>query len=275
MRIDSHQHFWKFDPVRDAWIDDTMQAIRQNFLPEDLQPILSGRLDGSVSVQADQSENETKFLLDLAAKNEFIKKVVGWVDLSAPDIEDRLAFWKEHPKLAGFRHILQAEPPARMYDAEFRNGISMLSRFGFTYDILVYPRHLEAAMDFVDTFPAQAFVVDHLAKPLIRDRQLEPWKKHMTDIARRPNVWCKLSGMVTEANMKSWEYEDLAPYMNVVLEAFGPSRLMFGSDWPVCLLAGTYDHVIGIVEQFVSSLSPSEQASIMGGTSCRFYGITI
>ncbi len=275
MRIDSHQHFWIFDPVRDAWIDDTMQAIRHDFLPTTFQPVLSGnKLDGSVAVQADQSESETRFLLDLATKNAFVKKVVGWVDLAASDIEDRLAFWKGQPKLAGFRHILQAEPPSKMYHPDFRNGIAKLSKFGFTYDILVYPHHLEAVIDFVDAFPDQAFVVDHLAKPLIREGKLEPWKKQMTEIAMRSNVWCKLSGMVTEANLKSWKYEDLEPYMNTVLKTFGPARIMFGSDWPVCLLAASYPAVVGATEQFIKELSRSEQEMIMGGTACRFYDIS-
>lgn len=275
MRIDAHQHFWKFDPVRDAWIDESMQAIRRDFLPEHLEPLLQWhRMDGCVAVQADQSEKETSFLLDLASRNSSIKKVVGWIDLAADDIANKLALWSEHQRLAGFRHILQSEPPEKMREANFRRGIGQLEAHGFTYDILIFPHHLEAALELVDAFPRQPFVIDHLAKPKIRGSIMEPWKRQIRELATRPHVCCKLSGMVTEADPQRWKPDDLRPYVEVVLEAFGTSRVMYGSDWPVCLLAADYGRVLHSVESLIAHLSHDEQADILGGTACRFYGIT-
>ena len=275
MRIDSHQHFWKFDPIRDSWITEEMSVLRKDFMPSDLEPLLKAHnINGCIAVQADQSERETSFLLDLASQYTFIKKAVGWVDLASPDIEGRLAAGKKHQALAGFRHILQAEPPEKMATASFRNGISMLEEYGYTYDILIYPKHLPATLSFIDAFPNQLFVVDHLAKPNIKEKETEPWKKQFKEMSRREHVYCKLSGLVTEADLKSWKLEQLLPYMEHALETFGPSRLMFGSDWPVCLLAASYDRVAGVVDQFVRQLSKDERESIMGGTAARFYGIT-
>lgn len=275
MRIDSHQHFWKFDPIRDSWIDETMKVLQRDFMPADLAPLLiANHLQGCIAVQADQSERETTFLLDLASKNPFIKKVVGWVDFTAPDIEGRLAAWKKHPHLAGFRHILQGEPPEKMKDRAFCHGIGKLEEYGYTYDILIYPKHLDTTLEFVDTFPNQLFVIDHLAKPAIRNHELEPWRKLIRQLARRPNVFCKLSGMVTEADWKNWTSIELVPYMDTVLETFGPSRLMFGSDWPVCLLAADYGTIVNVAQQFVNQLTPTEREKIMGGTAAHFYNIT-
>lgn len=274
MRLDAHQHFWKFDAVRDVWIDDSMKVLRRDFLPAELESLLkAGGLDGCVAVQADQSESETRFLLDLAAGYDFIKCVVGWVDLTADNIGDRLAYWKEERKLVGFRHILQSEPAEKMQEKNFRNGIAKLESNGFTYDILIYPRHLDAATDLVDSFPHQPFVIDHLAKPDIRSGSMNPWRAQVRELARRPNVMCKLSGMITEADHARWTNEDLKPFMEAALESFGPRRLMFGSDWPVCLLAGDYGRVLSSVETLISRLSSTEQADIMGGTACRFYKI--
>lgn len=275
MRIDAHQHFWKYNPLRDAWIDDTMQVLRQDFLPKDIETLLKKHsLDGCVAVQADQTEQETRFLLDLADQNNFVKKVIGWTDLAAPDIVDRLESWKQHEKLAGFRHILQSEPPEKMQDRRFRNGISKLAACGFTYDILIYPAHLTAAMELVDKFPYQPFVLDHLAKPLIRKGERQPWQKQITELAKRPNVFCKLSGLVTEANLSTWQPADLQPFIEIGVEAFGPARMMFGSDWPVCLLAANYTQVIAAVEEYAARLSSAERERIMGGTARDFYGIT-
>lgn len=274
MRIDAHQHFWKFDPVRDAWITEDMKVLRKDFMPTDLEPILKRhQIDGCVAVQADQSEKETKFLLDLAANNQFIRKVVGWVDLSAPNVEERLEALQSHQKLAGFRHILQAEPPEKMADRPFRNGISRLEACGYTYDILIHPDHLPATLDFVDAFPNQLFVIDHLAKPVIREKRIEPWKKLFGELARREHVYCKLSGLVTEADLTRWKPEDLLPYLDHALEAFGPTRVMYGSDWPVCLLAASYDRAIGVIDQYVNQLSRAEREKVMGGTASHFYRI--
>lgn len=275
MRLDAHQHFWNFDPVRDAWIDETMVDLRRDFLPADLQPLLkTHHIDGCVAVQADQSESETRFLLDLAAKYDFIKAVVGWADLSVDNIGERLAYWKKESKLAGFRHILQSEPMEKMRDKNFRNGIANLASHGFTYDVLIYHTQLAAAMDLIDAFPNQPFVVDHLAKPAIGKGTLEPWRAQMRELGKRPHVMCKLSGMITEADHTRWRLEDLEPFMETVLESFGTKRLMFGSDWPVCLLAGDYARVVSVAESFISRLSPTEQTDIMGATACQFYKIT-
>lgn len=275
MKIDAHQHFWIFDPVRDAWIDDSMAVLQRDFLPADLAPLLQqAGMDGCVAVQADQSEQETGFLLELAAQNDFIKKVVGWVDLAAPDVDGRLEQWQDQPKLAGFRHILQAEPPDIMASRAFRNGIGALCRLKFTYDILIYPQHLPAAYELAKTFSYQPFVIDHLAKPFIKKQEIEPWKQQIKAMASLPNVYCKLSGMATEADHANWQEAHIVPYMDAVLEAFGPDRLMFGSDWPVCLLAADYRHTIDLVLNYIQTLSESEQNQIMGKTACRFYNIS-
>jgi L-fuconolactonase len=275
MRIDAHQHFWKFDPVRDAWIDDSMRVIRRDFYPEHLKPLLDEHgIDGCVAVQADQSNEETRFLCDLASKNDFIKAVVGWVDLRSDDIEAQLEALKEQSKLVGFRHIVQAEPPAVLYHDGFRRGIAALKKHHFTYDILIFTDHLPATIDFVNAFPEQLFVIDHMAKPKIKTAEIKEWAVHMKKLATYPNVFCKLSGMVTEADWHGWKSEDLKPYMELVLETFGPHRLMYGSDWPVCLLAAEYKTQLEVVQNFISTLSQDEQKMIMGGTARRFYGIS-
>ncbi|MBO9155373.1 amidohydrolase family protein [Chitinophaga sp. GCM10012297] len=273
MIIDAHQHFWQFDPVRDAWITEEMQTIRKDFLPEDLKPVLEKNgVDGCVAVQADQSETETDFLLQLANENDFIKGVVGWADLRGADIKSRLEHYSKFPLLKGFRHIVQGEPDKNfLLRDDFGNGIKALAEYDFTYDILVYPHQLPAVGEFVKKFHEQPLVIDHLAKPDFETGELKSWEQHIRNIARYKNVYCKLSGMVTEADLQNWEYEDFVPFLEVALEAFGPDRLMFGSDWPVCLLAAEYEEVIGIVRQFVGKLSASEQTQIMGGNAAEFY----
>ena len=274
MRIDSHQHFWKFDPVRDAWIDDSMKIIQRDFLPKDLAPILKQNdIDGCVAVQADQSEKETVFLLNLADKNSFIKAVVGWVDLRTDNIEDRLLYFSRHNKLKGIRHIVQAEANDFMLDPTFQNGISRLEKFGLTYDILVFPKQLSAAISLVKNFPKQKFVLDHIAKPLIKDQQIGNWKNDIEVLSSFENVYCKVSGMVTEADWKKWETEDFTPYLDVIFNAFGVDRIMYGSDWPVCLLAAQYQEQMGIVTSYISKLSETEQNKIMGANALNFYNI--
>jgi L-fuconolactonase len=275
MKIDAHQHFWKFDPVRDAWISEDMAVIRRDFYPEDLQPVLEAAgMDGCVAVQADQSLQETRFLLDLAAKHDFIKAVVGWVDLCADDLEEHLGKLEAEQKLAGFRHIIQAEPPAFFSRTDFRNGIRCLGKHDFTFDILIFPQHLPEALSFVKAFPNQKFVIDHLAKPHIKAGSMKEWRPFMQEMAQCDNVWVKLSGMVTEADWKAWKQEDMRPYLDVLLEHFGPSRLMYGSDWPVCLLAADYQRQMAVVVDYISSLSEPEQALIMGNNAREFYGIS-
>jgi L-fuconolactonase len=274
-RIDSHQHFWKFDPVRDAWIDDSMAVIQRDFLPADIQPLLlENGITGCVAVQADQSEAENKFLLNLAEKNDSIKGVVGWIDLQSGNIQEQLNMYSQFKKMKGFRHILQGEKQRDfMLRPAFKHGISALHPFGFTYDILIFPDQLEYSKTFINAFPYQPFVIDHIAKPYIRDKKIEDWKKDITALAEFTNVSCKVSGMVTEANWKNWKKEDFKPYLDVVVEAFGMKRLMFGSDWPVCLVAASYAEVVTLVREYFSSFSIDEQDDFFGGNAMRFYNL--
>ncbi|WP_160717951.1 amidohydrolase family protein [Chitinophaga solisilvae] len=271
--LDAHQHFWQYNPIRDAWIDDSMPVIRKDFFPEHLEPVLAENgMEGCVAVQADQSEAETAFLLELADRHAFIRGVVGWTDLRAADVEERLAAYAQHPKLKGFRHIVQAEPDTDfLLREDFCRGIRALAKFNFSYDILVYPKQLAATAVFVKQFPEHRLVIDHMAKPDFKTGDITAWAAHMREIAASPNVYCKLSGLVTEANWHHWKQEQFTPFLDVVLEAFGPNRLMFGSDWPVCLLAASYQEVKEIVTSYISRLTTTEQHQIMGGNAVSFY----
>lgn len=271
-RIDSHQHFWKFDPIRDSWIDDSMLKIQRDFLPEDLLSLLSeNKFSGCVAVQASQSEEETDFLLDLASKNDFIKGVVGWVDLRTENISERLSRFSKYEKLKGFRHVVQGEPDDFMLGKEFRNGIAALKQFNFTYDILIFHRQLPAAIDLVKSFPNQVFVIDHIAKPGIKSGDIESWKKGIEEIAKFENVWCKISGMVTEADWNSWKPSDLKPYLDVIFENFSADKLMFGSDWPVCNVASDYTEVVKTLEDYIASFSIEDQNKIWFQNAKSFY----
>jgi L-fuconolactonase len=272
MKIDSHQHFWRYDAVRDAWITDSMAVLRRDFLPEHLAAELAANgIDASIAVQADQSESETMFLLGLAENN---KSVAGWVDLSSPRVGERLEHFSHSSKLRGFRHIAQSEPDDRFLAREnFVKGVAQLRAFGFTYDILIYPKQLPAAIELVARLPEQRFVVDHLAKPEIKSGKTAAWAAQMKEIAQNKNVFCKLSGMVTEADWKRSKADDFKPYLNVVFGAFGADRLMFGSDWPVCLLAATYRQVKQLIEEYVKGFSQSDKEGIFGGNAARFYGL--
>ena len=274
MKIDAHQHFWKYNPVRDAWIDDSMEVIRRDFLPDDLKPILeTNNLDGCIAVQADQSETETEFLLNCAKNNSFIKGVVGWVDLRAENIEERLAHYAKNTLFKGVRHIVQSEPNDFMLGEKFQNGIRKLQQFNLTYDILVFPTQLKAAIELVNKFPNQKFVVDHLAKPYIKDGKIKDWKADMYQLAQAQNVYCKVSGMVTEANLKDWKTLEFKPYLDVIFEAFGVDRILYGSDWPVCLLAAEYQLQLNIVEEYISEFSEEEKEKVMGLNALHFYNI--
>lgn len=272
-RIDSHQHFWKFDPERHGWIDQSMAVIQRDFLPADIEPLLSANdLEGCVLVQVDQSEMENDFQLTNAKQHDFIKGVVGWVDLQAEDIRERLSYYSQFKKMKGFRHILQGEKQRDfMLRPAFKRGISELHSFGYTYDILIFPDQLEYTKAFIEAFPYQPFVIDHIAKPYIKDQKIDDWKKDIRAVAKYDNVFCKISGMVTEARWKNWKKEDFKPYLDVVLHAFGVKRLMFGSDWPVCLVAASYAEVVNIVTEYFSSLSKDEKDAIFGGNAARFY----
>jgi len=275
MRIDAHQHFWRYRPETHGWISNAMAVLKQDFLPPDLEPLLSAQgFDGCVAVQAAQALDETRFLLGLADAHPFVRAVVGWVDLLSPDLEAQLETFGAHPRFRGIRHIAQDEPDDRwLARPDVVRGVGALRRLGLTYDILVYARQLPAALALAQALPEQPFVVDHIAKPEIRAGRLDPWRADVRRLAALPHVLCKLSGLVTEAAWDRWTPADLRPYLEVVLEAFGPGRLMIGSDWPVCLLAGDYATVTGAVRDFIGSLSESEQAAVLGGNAARFYGI--
>jgi L-fuconolactonase len=281
IRLDAHQHFWKYNPADFSWITDGMAAIRRDFSPAELDRELAANgIDATIVVQVGQSEQENAFLLNLAAKHKSIAGVVGWVDLRAANVRERLRELSRHKNLRGFRHIVESEPDDRyMLREDFLRGLACLKEFNFTYDILIYPKQLPAAVELVERMPEQPFVIDHIAKPLIKAREIDSWARHIRALAAGPNVCCKVSGMITEADWKAWRPEDIAPYLDVVFDAFGPDRLMFGSDWPVCLVAGTYRQVKQLVEGYISRRSGSAQdarkleQAVFGGTAARFYGI--
>jgi len=273
-RIDSHQHFWQYHPVKDAWITDDMAAIRRDFMPGDLRPLLdANHVSGCVAVQADQSEEETLFLLELAEQYPFVRGVVGWVDLQSPQVADRLAYFSRYSKLKGVRHIVQGETDPRfLLRPAFMAGVEALASFGYTYDILVRPHQLDAVAEFVACFPDQPFVIDHLAKPDIKAGLQEPWATQLAAIAKsNEQVYCKLSGMVTEADWSAWKPADFIFYIQHILEVFGPQRVMFGSDWPVCNVAATYQQVVALVEQVLNHLPPDQQAMIWHQNAVDFY----
>jgi L-fuconolactonase len=273
MRVDAHQHFWKYDPARDTWIGENMPVLKRDFSPSDLLPQLAANgIDATVAVQADQSEHETEFLLDLAQKNQFIAGVVGWVDLRAADVWRRLEYFSRFPRLCGFRHVAQSEPDDRfLVRDDFVRGVAMLAEFGFTYDILIYAQQLPAAMELVERLPDQAFVLDHIAKPDLRTCEIANWSAGIRALAQNPNVYCKLSGLITEADWRAWQAADFLPYLDVVFDAFGPDRLMFGSDWPVCLLAGSYAQVKQLISDFAHGFTAQDREKIFGANAVKFY----
>lgn len=273
MIIDSHHHFWKYDPIEYDWIDDSMKVIRKDFLPENLKTtIQEAGVDGVISVQARQSVEETDWLIGMAHQNEFIKGVVGWLPLVQKDIEEYLEKYADEKKLKGVRHVIQGEPdPEFMLRKDFNHGISLLKKYSLVYDILIVERQLPNTIRFVDQHPEQVFVLDHIAKPLIGRNELSPWKENIQELAKRENMNCKISGMVTEADYQKWTPSQLLPYIEVILEAFGPDRLLFGSDWPVCLVATTYTNWVNLVRKNVTPYTKTEQAKIMGENALRLY----
>jgi L-fuconolactonase len=275
MMIDSHLHFWKYHPLKDAWITNDMKVIQQDFLPADFLSLLQqNTIDGCIAVQAEQSEEETDFLLQLAQENDFIKGVVGWIDLRAANVEERMEHYVQYKKLKGFRHIVQAEPQDDfLLRNDFCRGIAKLARYNFTYDILIFPKQLPYAVKLVQLFPQQAFVIDHLAKPNFVIADFLEWEKNIRTIAAYKNVYCKVSGMVTEADWKNWRPADFLFCLDVVTEAFGINRLMFGSDWPVCLLAASYPQVSNIVRDYFSKFSIAEQQQFFGTNAINFYNL--
>jgi len=275
MRIDTHQHFWSYNAREYAWMGPGMESLRRDYLPPDLAPLLKvSGVDGTVAVQARQTLEESTWLLELADQYSFIRGVVGWVDLRSPRVDEDLAKLSRHRKFRGVRHVVQDEPDDQfMLREDFVRGIGRLKKFGLTYDLLLYARHLPAACELVQRFPEQPFVLDHISKPLIKDRKLEPWATDIRRLAAFPNVTCKISGMVTEADWKNWKPADFEPYLDVVFGCFGTQRLMVGSDWPVCTLAANYADVIQIAADYISKLSKDEQAAVWGRNARRFYGL--
>ena len=273
MTIDAHHHFWTYDPVEYGWIDDSMQAIRRNFLPEQLRvEIAAAGVDGVVSVQARQSLGETEWLLELAAQHDFIQGVVGWVELISPGVGADLERLAANRKLKSVRHVVQGEADENfILRGDFNRGIRELKKLSLAYDILIFERHLPQTIRFVDTHPGQVFVLDHLAKPRIKVGGFEPWSRNLRELAQRPQVYCKISGLVTEADYAAWTEAQLRPYFDAALDAFGPRRLMFGSDWPVCLVACGYARWHQLVSGWVAKLSPDEQARVLGGTATEAY----
>jgi len=279
-RIDAHQHFWVFNAERDSWITDEMSVIRKDFLPQQLKLVLEeNSFDGCVTVQSDQSENENIFQLINAEENIFVKGVVGWVDLQAENIKERLAYYSQFRKMKGFRHVLQGEAKRDlMLKPEFLRGIAALQEYNYTYDILIFPDQLKFTEEFVAKFPNQRFVIDHLAKPYIKNKGIDDpmnagWKKDIQQVAKNENVFCKISGFVTEADIKNWKEEDFIPYFDVVLESFGINRIMFGSDWPVCLTGAEYHNVVYILEKYFSAFTQNERDQFFGTNAINFYNL--
>ena len=275
MRIDSHQHYWFYHPVKDAWITDEMNVIKRDFSPGDVWPLMQkNNIDGCIAVQADQSENETKYLLSLAEEHPFIKAVVGWVDLRSPVIADRLEYFSRFRLLKGFRHIVQAEKEVDfLLREDFCNGIKYLSRYNYTYDVLIHPRHLKYALQFVERFPGQKFVIDHFAKPFIKHKATEPWLSDLSKFSAYPNVYCKMAGLVTEADWVNWKKEDFVAYFEAVLNIFSADRIIFGTDWPVCLTGQSYDQVCELTQYLAGGLSATDQLKIWGGNAEAFYDL--
>lgn len=273
-RVDAHQHFWEYDAQQYPWIQEGW-PIRKSFLPGDLKALLEqAGFDACVAVQARQSMEETLWLLDLAAQHSFIAGVVGWINLLA-DSSKALAYQLERmdrKKLVGVRHVVQDEPNDEfMLRADFLCGIASLEPYALTYDLLIFPKQIPAAIQLAQKFPEQPFVLDHIAKPEIRAGRLYEWEKQIRELAKWPNVWCKLSGMVTEARPGDWKPGEFKPYLDVIWEAFGEDRLMIGSDWPVCLLSADYAATVGLVKDYLKQFSAVTQEKVLGGNATRFY----
>lgn len=277
MIIDAHHHLWQFNEKDYGWMDDSMQVLKRDYLPHDLEEeIKKAGVAGTVVVQARQTLEETQWLLELSEKHPLIKGVVGWVDLRSPDLEKQLEGFTKNPKLVGVRHVIHDEADDNfMLRPSFVKGIEKLSAYNLTYDLLLFPKHLERAIELVSMFPDQRFVLDHISKPFIKAGMMQPWKEDMRALAAMPNVWCKISGMVTEANLGEWKYEDFIPYMEVVCEAFGNDRVMLGSDWPVCRLAGEYSQVMGIPFRFFEKLDNEIKDMILYKNAVNCYLLEI
>jgi L-fuconolactonase len=272
LRIDAHHHFWHYTPEEYEWIDGSMTVLQRDFLAGDLEELArTAEIDGVVSVQARQSLEETQWLLHIAEMTPLVRGVVGWAPIAAKQFAATLETLSKQPLLKGLRHLLQAEPDAYMLSSAFNDGLALMKDSGLVYDVLVVERQLAAAIEMIDRHPSQVFVLDHVAKPPIAAEVLEPWRSHMRELAKREHVYCKLSGMVTEADWQRWSVEGLQPYVDTVLECFGPPRLMAGSDWPVCTLATTYAGWLESLQMMLRGLSSSERNRVLGGTAMQVY----
>jgi L-fuconolactonase len=275
MKIDTHQHFWKYNNHEYGWMSAAMDRLRTDYLPRDLVSLMtSAGIEGTVAVQARQTLEESRWLLKLAEENSFVRAVVGWVDLCSQDVSEQLEQLTQHGKFRGVRHVVHDEPDERfMLQQSFLDGIGELEKFGLTYDLLLFPEHLHVACQVVKRFPNQRFILDHIAKPPIRAKEIEGWANDLKQLAAFPNVWCKISGLVTEAQWDRWTREGFEPYIDVVLNAFGTHRLMIGSDWPVCTLAADYKSVIELAASYVCRLSKDEQRAIWEENPVTFYSM--
>jgi L-fuconolactonase len=274
MKIDAHQHFWTYDSETFGWINDEMATIRRSFEPRDLKPILDyHEFDGCVFVQVNQTESETTNFNEIALQNDFIKGVVGWTNFFSGDLDEKLQEYSKLPKVKGFRHVVQGEPVGFMKNQYFVEGIRKLAKYDFTYDILVFPKQLKDAVFIARSCPDTQFILDHIAKPLIKEGKVNQWANYIQELAENPNVVCKVSGMVTEADYHNWKKEDFYIYLDVVLNAFGTDRLLYGSDWPVCLVAATYEEQLDIIESYFAQLSAHEKAKIFGGNAVKTYNL--
>jgi len=272
MLIDAHQHFWIYNQHEYDWIDEPMASLRRDFLPADLQPQLQqAGFHGSIAVQVRQTLEETRWLLELAENNPFILGVVGWVDLRSSAVRADLESFAGNSKLVGIRHVVQSEPDDFLRDPNFLRGISTLEEFDLAYDILIYTKHLSQAAEFVERFPRQGFVLDHLAKPPIKSGAVDAWAHGIRKLASFPNVYAKLSGLVTEADWQSWKPQDMRPYLEVAFECFGPTQLMIGSDWPVCTVAASHAQVMNLVKDYLSGYAADEREAVLGGNAARFW----
>ena len=272
MKIDAHQHFWIYNPGKHGWIDESMAAIRRDFLPGDLKPLLQANgFHGSVAVQVRQHVEETEWLLQLAKVNPFILGVVGWIDLRSPRLRFTLESLARNPKLVGVRHIVQSEPDEFLRQPDFLCGISQLEEFHLAYDILIYAKHLPITADFVGRFPRQRFVLDHLAKPPIKSGAIDVWARGIRELASHPNVYAKLSGLVTEGDWHAWRPADIQPYLDIAFECFGSGRLMIGSDWPVCTVAAPYQRAVGFIKDYLNRFPTEEREAVLGANAAKFW----
>lgn len=274
MTVDSHVHFWKYDKKRDAWITNRMKILQQDYYPEHIALTLRrNEVDALIAVQADQSELETHFLVEMSKTHDIIKGVIGWIDLQNENITERLEYFAQYSIIKGWRHILQGENDELMYDKNFRNGLTALQPYNYTYDILIYHYQLKPALDLVNDFPEQKFIIDHCAKPDIKEKKTNEWKALIKTIAQNPNLYCKLSGLFTEAAWKSWSPAEFYPYFDVVFEAFGTDRLVYGSDWPVLLLSGSYVQWKSLLEKYMEDFKEEDKEKVFGKNAIQFYNL--